>query len=476
MSTFSDFIKDSSWAVGAQAVSLLTSIVVSFLLPKFVTVVDFGYWQYFLLWASYVGVLHFGFGDGLYLKLGGQYWKDIDRQLWMPRIMLCFLLQLGFSLVIVTAISLMFPSGSIYKTIFIWLSIYLIVENCYKITTLAMMATDQMQYVSKTIIIDKLIMSLAVLSMILTESANACTTICSYVASHAIVFVMVLYKTKPYRYAQRMFSSTVIKGTLSVCGVGIVLMLANIMSIFMVGICRLAVEHYWDIETFSKFSFSITIASFFLVFISQIGYVLFPILKRMGQATQTMLFKSLDFLLTVLPIVSYVFFFAMYYIIKWWLPKYYDSLPFLACTIPFICYETRVCMLYNTYFKNIGAIRQLLTINTVSIGSAILFYWTAIYLHDINAMALGLLISEFLKVWFMRSYLSKKYPISTFGVACFETAYNCAFVAVFTYCGMEYTFGIYAISLALLYILFRKEFMNNIKYIKIEKSRQNNII
>ena len=45
MSIQSKFIKDSYWAVGAQAVSLLTSVVVSFVLPKFISVADFGYWQ-----------------------------------------------------------------------------------------------------------------------------------------------------------------------------------------------------------------------------------------------------------------------------------------------------------------------------------------------------------------------------------------------------------------------------------------------
>ena len=80
MSTQSNFIKDSYWAVGAQAVSLLTSVIVSFILPKYISIADFGYWQYFLLLASYVGVLHFGFGDGLYhIKE-----NPIEKTTWRP--------------------------------------------------------------------------------------------------------------------------------------------------------------------------------------------------------------------------------------------------------------------------------------------------------------------------------------------------------------------------------------------------------
>ena len=98
MSTFRNFIKDSCWTIGGQCVSLLTSIIVSFILPKFISVEQFGYWQYFLLWTSYVGVLHFGYGDGIYLKLGGQYWNSIDRQKWIPQIQFVFISQIFLAL------------------------------------------------------------------------------------------------------------------------------------------------------------------------------------------------------------------------------------------------------------------------------------------------------------------------------------------------------------------------------------------
>ena len=66
-----DFIKTSYYAFAAQVVSIVSSIILSLLLPKFVSIELYGILQYFLLIASYVGILHFGFNDGVYLKLGG---------------------------------------------------------------------------------------------------------------------------------------------------------------------------------------------------------------------------------------------------------------------------------------------------------------------------------------------------------------------------------------------------------------------
>lgn len=469
MSTQSNFIKDSYWAVGAQAVSLLTSVIVSFILPKYISIADFGYWQYFLLLASYVGVLHFGFGDGLYLKLGGQYWNYINRGEWMPKMMLGFLIQFCLSLFLAIVSLLLFSNDSIYRAIFIWISAYLSIENCYKIMTMAMMSTDQMQYVSKTVIIDKVLMSLAIVALIVFGGANASTVIASYVVAHTVVFFMVWFKTKPYEFICDVFTKYVFMTTLTICGIGIVLMLSNIMSILLVGACRFAVEHYWDIETFSKFSFSITIASFFLVFISQIGYVLFPVLKRMNDEKQKLLFERLDFLLTLLPIMSYLFFFVMYCFVKCWLPKYCESLLYLGFTAPFICYEIKVCMLYNTYFKNIGAIKQLLRINVLSVLCALCFYLIAIALHNLYIMALGLLIAEFVKVWMMRRYLFNEFNVSTYRVVRFETAFNCFFVAVYYYQGIGYAFVLYIATLCVIYPLFKNELLTTLKYIKSKR-------
>ena len=168
MSTFTNFIKDSFWTIGAQGVSLLTSIIVSFILPKFISVEQFGYWQYFLLWTSYVGVMHFGYGDGIYLKLGGQYWSQIDRKEWMPQLQLTFILQLIIGIIIAIA-SFTLCTNERYLIIFLWTAVYLIIENTYKIITMAMMATDQIPFVSKTVIIDKLLMSAIVVYLIINH-------------------------------------------------------------------------------------------------------------------------------------------------------------------------------------------------------------------------------------------------------------------------------------------------------------------
>ena len=83
-----DFIKTSSYAFVAQVVSIISSIILSILLPKFVSIEFYGILQFFLLIASYIGILHFGFNDGVYLKLGGIKFDNISRNEYLPQFIL----------------------------------------------------------------------------------------------------------------------------------------------------------------------------------------------------------------------------------------------------------------------------------------------------------------------------------------------------------------------------------------------------
>lgn len=52
----------------ANLISLGVSLITSFVLPYFISVEDYGYWQLFILYAGYVGFFSFGFNDGVHLN------------------------------------------------------------------------------------------------------------------------------------------------------------------------------------------------------------------------------------------------------------------------------------------------------------------------------------------------------------------------------------------------------------------------
>ena len=188
-----DFIKTSSYAFVAQVVSIVSSIILSLLIPKYVSIEFYGVLQYFLLIASYVGILHFGFNDGVYLKLGGIKFDNISRHEYLPQFILIFCFQFLCALTLFSYTHF-FVIDAINRQIFFLVSIYIIIDNFYKILGFTLMATDKMQNYSKAVIVDKSLLILFTILIILEIIPAYTTTLIKiYILTHLIALILIFY-------------------------------------------------------------------------------------------------------------------------------------------------------------------------------------------------------------------------------------------------------------------------------------------
>ena len=71
--------KNMAVSIAAQAVSVLVSFVMSLVVPSLVSEYTYAYWQMYMLYVGYVGVLHFGLLDGLVLRYGAYDYGELDK-------------------------------------------------------------------------------------------------------------------------------------------------------------------------------------------------------------------------------------------------------------------------------------------------------------------------------------------------------------------------------------------------------------
>ena len=64
----------------ANAFSLLLGLVTGFIMPKMLSVDSYAGIKTYQLYVSYIGFLHLGFVDGIYLKFGGYEYSDLDKK------------------------------------------------------------------------------------------------------------------------------------------------------------------------------------------------------------------------------------------------------------------------------------------------------------------------------------------------------------------------------------------------------------
>jgi O-antigen/teichoic acid export membrane protein len=93
------FIKNFSYTLTSNLVSLLVSALVILVVPKLIGVEEYGYWQLYLFYSSYVGFMHFGWNDGIYLRYGGKEYKELDKSLFFSQFYMLVILQLIIAII-----------------------------------------------------------------------------------------------------------------------------------------------------------------------------------------------------------------------------------------------------------------------------------------------------------------------------------------------------------------------------------------
>ena len=73
--------KDLASVFSSNVINLIVIIITGFLVPAFLSLDQYAYLKTFTLYIGYVGVLHFGFIDGLYIKYGGKRENDLDKSI-----------------------------------------------------------------------------------------------------------------------------------------------------------------------------------------------------------------------------------------------------------------------------------------------------------------------------------------------------------------------------------------------------------
>ncbi len=78
-------IRNFTYSFTSSLVSMIISSLVILIVPKLIGIKEYGYWQLYLFYSSYVGFLHLGWNDGIYLRYGGKKYDELDKRLFFSQ-------------------------------------------------------------------------------------------------------------------------------------------------------------------------------------------------------------------------------------------------------------------------------------------------------------------------------------------------------------------------------------------------------
>ena len=401
---YKQLFENFSVAIISQGVGFLLSAITALVVPKILGVTDYGYWQLFIFYTSYVGFFHFGLNDGVYLLKSGETRTSIDKRDVKSQFLVCMYIQfLVAALIIIASFFLQLESQRHY--IICLVALFVILNNTSLFLGFIFQALNETKLYSFSVMIDKLVFLVPLIVMLIMGLNDFRPYILFYVVSKFFSLGYCLYKARDIIRVSPYKIGTAIRNSINSIRVGIILMLSGICSSLILGIARFAIDYKWSIETFGEVSLALSIMTFFLAFITQASMVLFPALKHTDSNETFSLYEPIETLSGLLFPIIYTFYFPVAFLVSLWLPQYSGSMIWLAIFLPACVFDGKMNLCSITYYKVLRKERVMLGVNFSAMLISLCLVFIAAFVF--NSLALVLLAS--LCSILFRAAVSEKY-------------------------------------------------------------------
>lgn len=459
-------LRNINYTVSANFFVMGISILLNLFVPKFIGVKEYSYWQLYVFYSSYVGFFHFGWLDGIYLKIGGKDYAELDHAELGSQFWYLFIFENILSIIIIFLV--LFFSNSPGKTIILVLTAFVsVIRNCNTFIIYIFQSTNRIKEYAQISRNDRYFYVFFLCIYILADGDNYIVMILLDIISRMIVTVWGFIKLKDIMFNKPLNISVIKNEIFDNIKIGSNLMISNIAGMLIIGISRLLVEFKWDVETFGKLSLTLSISNMFMTFINAVGVVVFPLLRRTNPNKLIELYKYLRNIFVPFSYSLLIFFLPVKKILEIWLPSYKESLIFMGILFPMIIYEGRMSLLITTYLKTIRKEKLIFYANILSlVFSVILSFISAILFNNLLMSVGSILLALALRCIIGELLLVKTLDISIKKKILLESIITIIFVLSNVLINDISAFVIYSISFAIYLILSAEDFFYSLKKIK----------
>lgn len=386
------FRKSISYAFLAQGVLFLSSCVTNLILPKYLGVAAYSYWQLFIFYANFIPLLALGVNDGIYLRYGGEKFETLSFSTIASQFIIGLLYQIALYLILA---GLCFVTIDDFERLHIvmYVGVYFFLFTIHNFWGYLFQATNHTAVYSQSLLVGTIVYLFLQTVSILLNVSNYYIYILLYISVYFIAGTFLLLKIRPYLKNISVNLKKYFKDLIITVRFGIPLMFSNVCSMLVVGIARQLIDIKWGLIVFGKISFSLTLINFFLSFIGQISLVMFPRLRRIKEDSRNE-FMKLYYISPIFISGLYMLYYPLQYVLNLWLPMYKESITWLIYLMPLCFFDCKMNLIGNTFLKVFMKQKYLLKLNIFSLCIAFLIGIVDVFfINSLIFMIYGIVIS-----------------------------------------------------------------------------------
>ena len=454
-------ISNISYTFWANAISTIISVALSLLVPKLLSIADYGLWQLYSFYIAYMGIFHLGWTDGIYLKFGGYEYdklpkKNISNQFWALNVFEIVLSVLVIGSVLISNTSLD------NKTVLIGFAVCFVINSARLFILQLYQATNRIKEYSKYVKLDRYIFFVLVMCGLVFGVREYIYLIIVDLIGKFISLLASIKGCKDIVFVKFNFSKATINTAIDNIRIGSKLTFAGIMSSLIIGVLRKCIQIHWGIDAFAKISLTLNISNIMMLFINTVGQIIFPMLRTINKDNYCKIYQLMRSSLVLILLGMILCYFPTYPILKVWLPQYADALKYMALLFPVYVFESKGAILFNSFLKTIREEKWILYTNIISLFFCLISVPIAVFVF--NNLVLAVLFYVF-TMW-LRNFILEMVTTKLLGVPIsydiiVETLLILIFM-IFAWSFNAFTGMIFYIVVYLVYLWMKREDVNNI--------------
>ena len=329
--------------LSANGIVAIVGLASSLFLPKMLSIDDYARYQTFILYMSYIAVLHLGFPTGMNIKYAGKNLEEIDKSQYRSEVRIVLLILSFFTC---AGLILYFTTK---REMLLYISVMIFLYCFLGSFSLLIQAWGKFRFYAVLHILMSaipLVVPIAYFYIFRTASAKLC--IHAYIIVYGVTTIVCLvYHAGIVRGITS--AKLISKVNWNLEKIGFSFLLGNYINSLFHSIDKQFVKWFCSTSEFSYYSFGLTMQSTMTIFITAIAQPLFPYLAS-GKLSERTQITSIKRLLLMLGSISGLAYFACALVVKLWIPNYVHSLSVIR--VYFAIFPAMAiinCLYFNLY-------------------------------------------------------------------------------------------------------------------------------
>lgn len=357
----------------------LINIVLVFVVPRLLSVEDYGYWRMFGLYAGYAGFVHLGLADGALLRWAGKPLEEFHREI--PPTLVLLIGQHVILLVPLVLVTILIPGGAL-RFIGIGFVVYALILNLATVLQYALQSARIFRPVAISTVVPPGLFLIFVVAWKWVRSSTAQEVITFYILGWAISLIFLFARTKLWQREKA--EMEVLRFARQCITVGWPIVLANTVAMLILYADRLAVSWGAAIQSFAQYSLAASAMAVPVTAIQASSKVFLPHLADATPHSRKRMYDISSRSLLLVWAISLPYYSALDIILHRFLPKYVPSLAYarvLLLGVPFLA-AIQILQMNYAYLNGLqrSFLVRALVVLVIALGGAslIVFWWRSL--------------------------------------------------------------------------------------------------